>query len=164
MKLLKEIIPYVIIVIVVVLIRTFIITPVSVDGNSMYPTLKDKEILILKKYDKQIKRFDIVVFKYGDSKLIKRVIGLPGEKVEYKNNNLYIDDNKIKDVFLLTETDDFNLKNLDVEVIPDDYYFVLGDNRINSSDSRTIGLISIKDIEGTVSFRAFPFKRIGNID
>ena len=109
-------------------------------------------------------QFDIVVFKYGDSKLIKRVIGLPGEKVEYKNNNLYIDDNKIKDVFLLTETDDFNLKNLDVEVIPDDYYFVLGDNRINSSDSRTIGLISIKDIEGTVSFRAFPFKRIGNID
>lgn len=159
MKILKEIIPYIVIIIVVVLIRTFIVTPVSVDGDSMYPTLRHKEILILKKYDKKIERFDIVVFKYGDSKLIKRVIGLPGETVEYKNNELYINEEKYKDVLLLTKTDD-----LEVDIIPDDYYFVLGDNRTNSTDSRIVGLVSIKDIEGIVSFRIFPFKRLGSID
>ena len=64
MKIIKELIPYVVIIVTVVLIRTFIITPVQVDGLSMYPTLKDNEILLLKKYDKNYKRFDIVVLKY----------------------------------------------------------------------------------------------------
>lgn len=163
MKLFKEIIPYIIIVVVVVLIRTFIITPVNVDGDSMYPTLRNKEILILKKYDKTIDRFDIVVFKNGKDDLIKRVIGLPGETLKYRDNKLYINDKQIKDVLLLTKTYDFSLSDLDLEVIPDDYYFVLGDNRINSLDSRNIGLISIKDIKGTVSFRLFPFNKIGSI-
>ena len=85
---LKELLPYVIIVLVVVLIRSFIVTPIQVDGSSMYPTLEDKELLILKKYDKSFDRFDIVVFEYNGVRLIKRVIGLPGETIEYKDNNL----------------------------------------------------------------------------
>ena len=60
---LKALLPYVIIVVVVVLIRTFIITPVQVDGTSMYPTLDDKEIMLLKKYDKNFERFDVIVIK-----------------------------------------------------------------------------------------------------
>ena len=163
-KLLKDSWSYIVIILVVILIRTFIITPVSVDGDSMFPSLRDNEILLLKKYDKKIERFDIIVFNYGDSKLIKRVIGLPGETVEYKDNELYINGEKMKDVVYFTETNDFSLEFLGVETIPEDMYFVLGDNRTNSSDSRTIGLISIKDIEGTTSFRLFPFKKFGMID
>lgn len=164
MKLLKEIGSYLLIIILVIIIRTFIVTPVSVDGDSMYPTLKDNEILILKKYDKDIKRFDIIVFKNGSTKLIKRVIGLPGETVEYKSNKLYINGEELEDIKLFTKTSDFNLESLDIKVIPDDMYFVLGDNRTNSSDSRIIGLISKKDIMGITSFRLFPLDRIGKFN
>lgn len=163
-KLLKDSWSYIVLILVVVLIRTYIITPVSVDGDSMFPNLRNNEILLLKKYDKKIERFDIVVFNYGDSKLIKRVIGLPGETVEYKNNKLYINGNKVSDVVYLVETNDFSILDLGVDKIPDNMYFVLGDNRTNSSDSRAIGLVSIEDIEGTTSFRLFPFKKFGMID
>ena len=63
MKIIKELIPYIIIVICAILIRTFVVTPVQVDGSSMYPTLEDNQVLILKKYDKSFERFDIVVIK-----------------------------------------------------------------------------------------------------
>ena len=92
--------PYIIIVIVVALIRTFIITPVQVEGMSMYSTLDDKEILLLKKYDKSYDRFDVVVFNYNNTKLIKRVVGLPGDTVKYKDNKLYINGKYIKEEFL----------------------------------------------------------------
>lgn len=164
MKFLREIWSYIVIILLVVFIRTFIISPVTVDGNSMYNTLKNNEVLLLKKYDKDFQRFDIVVFKHGSSKLIKRIIGLPGEHVEYKNNELYINGEKLEDVSLLTRTGDFKLEDLGVSIIPEDMYFVLGDNRTDSTDSRIIGLISKDDISGTVSFRIFPFNRFGNIN
>lgn len=160
MKFLKEIIPYIVIIVVVVLIRSFIVTPVQVDGESMYPTLDDKEILILKKYDNSYERFDIVVFDYNNSKLVKRIIGLPGETVAYKDNELYINGEKFEDVDLKVITSDFELS----AVIPDDYYFVLGDNRNNSIDSRRIGLISKNDILGTTNFSIFPFNKFGFVD
>ena len=163
MKILKETTSYIFLILTVILIRTFIVTPVSVDGRSMYPTLNDNEILLLKKYDKTLERFDIVVFEYGGSKLIKRVIGLPGETVEYKDNELYINGKKINDV-ITDNNEDYSLQNLGVDIIPKDMYFVLGDNRLNSSDSRTIGLISIEDIDGTVTFRLLPFDRFGTIE
>ena len=87
-KIIKEIIPYIVIIFVVIIIRTFIITPVQVDGLSMYPTLNDNEILMLKKYDKNYKRFDIVVLKYQNEKLIKRIIGLPNEGINEIENKL----------------------------------------------------------------------------
>lgn len=164
MKLVKEIVPYVIIVIVVVLIRSFVVTPVQVDGDSMYPTLINNEILILKKYDKSYERFDIVVFNYNNSKLVKRIIGLPGENIFYKNNQLYINNKKINDVNLNVLTNDFNLDDLGYTKIPEGYYFVLGDNRINSLDSRVIGLISEEDILGVANFSIFPFNKFGFID
>lgn len=164
MKLVKEIVPYVIIVIVVVLIRSFVVTPVQVDGDSMYPTLINNEILILKKYDKSYERFDIVVFNYNNSKLVKRIIGLPGENIFYKNNQLYINNKKINDVNLNVLTNDFNLNDLGYTKIPEGYYFVLGDNRINSLDSRVIGLISEEDILGVANFSIFPFDKFGFID
>ena len=159
-KFIKELIPYVIIIVVVVLIRSFIITPVQVDGNSMYPTLKNNEILLLKKYDQKYKRFDIVVLNYNNSKLIKRIIGLPGEHIEYKDNKLYVNGKYVKENFKRnTETSDFEVD----KKIPKGYYFVMGDNRDNSTDSRIIGVISKDDIEGVSDIALFPFDRFGSV-
>lgn len=163
MKIIKELVPYVIIVLVVVLLRTFIITPVRVNGDSMNQTLKNGEILLLEKYDRNFERFDIVVLKYNDEKLVKRVIGLPGESVEYINNILYINGEKVSETFLTEETYDFELEMLGYDKIPKNYYFVVGDNRDSSLDSRLIGLIAKEDIEGKAIFRIFPFNKFGSI-
>ncbi len=156
MNFIKTILPYAIIVAVVILIRTFVLTPVIVSGTSMDDTLKNGELLLLKKYDKNFERFDIVVFDYGDSKLVKRIIGLPGETLEYKDGILYINGKETEDPFA-SSTKDFKLTDLNIDVIPEDYYFVMGDNRSNSSDSRIIGPISKDTINGTTSFSLWPF-------
>ena len=165
----KELVPYVIIIFVVALIRTFIITPVRVKGSSMYPYLKDKEILILNKMDKNYKRFDIIVADtsdINDKKIIKRIIGLPGESIEYKDCKLYINGEETKDAVDECITDDFSLEKIHgYVVIPENYYFVMGDNRRNSDDSRgqKIGLISKNQIQGKAVFRLTPFSRFGSI-
>ena len=161
MKIVKSILPYIIIVLVVVLIRTFIITPVVVDGSSMYPNLVDNQILLLKKFDKSLERFDIVVVNYNNKRLVKRVIGLPGEKIEYKNSILYVNDEPIDEEMINVATTNFKISSLGYDVIPEGYYFVVGDNRGNSTDSRHIGLIPKKDIVGVVGFSIFPFNKFG---
>ncbi len=172
MKYVKELIPYVIILIVVILIRIFIISPVRVDGVSMYPTLNNKDYLLVEKFDKNYKRFDVVVFSYNNEKLVKRIIGLPGDKVEYKNELLYINGKYVKEDFLDKKykkeqikkngyfTKDFNIELLAYKTIPQGYYFVVGDNRPNSADSRMIGLIAKDKIEGKAIFNVFKFKTV----
>ena len=158
MKFIKELIPYVVITMIVILIRMFIISPVRVDGTSMYPTLSNNEFLLLSKYDQSYGRFDIVVLKYRNERLVKRIIGLPGETVEYKNNTLYINGKEMEEPFINTNTDDFNLNELGYDKIPENYYFVVGDNRGSSLDSRMIGLISKKDLQGTIKLSITGFK------
>lgn len=162
-KIVKEIIPYIIIIIVVVLIRTFLFTPVVVVGDSMVPTLENKQILLLDKITyrfKEIKRFDIVVIDTGKSEIIKRIIGLPGETVEYKDNLLYINGEVIESIYNF-DTQDFTMESItESKLIPEDKYLVLGDNRLVSSDSRIIGLIDKKDILGKTSFSIWPVKKI----
>ena len=166
MNKIKEIIPYLIIILVVVLIRTFIITPIRVDGMSMYSTLNDGDILFLEKYDKNFKRYDIVVFKNGKDRLIKRVIGLPGDQIEYKNNKLYINGNYEEEKFLTNnqKTFDFNIKDIGYKRIPKGYYCVLGDNRTNSTDSRILGLIKKDRIQGKANFTVLPLSKFGRIE
>ena len=85
----KEYLPYIIVIIIVLLIKAFIVTPIRVNGPSMLDTLEDKDIMILDEVSfkfKGLKRFDIVVVNYKNEKIIKRVVGLPGETVEYKDN------------------------------------------------------------------------------
>ena len=167
-KTLKEILPYIIILVLVILIKTYIISPIQVNGRSMVNTLHDKDIMILNKFHyrfNEIKRFDIVVIKYEDTYLIKRVIGLPGENIEYKDNKLYIDGKHIKEDYLDEETftSDFKLKDIiDDEKIPKNSYFVMGDNRSHSTDSRVLGVFDKKLIEGKTSLTLFPFNRLGN--
>ena len=165
-KFIKELYPYLIIIIVVVLFRTFIATPVRVDGDSMNSTLKDGDILILNKLNKRYERFDVVVINNNGTKLIKRIIGLPGENIEYKDNDLYINGELFKDIET-SRTSDFSLEELyNLKEIPEDYYFVLGDNRVNSIDSRDyrVGVVKKDDIEGTTSIRLFPFNKIGKFN
>ena len=162
MKFVRELIPYLVIIVVVILFRTFIATPVRVEGSSMVPTLKDGDILVLNKLSHNYKRFDIVVVSTNKSKIVKRIIGLPGENIEYKDNKLYIDGKVIEDK-TVEATDDFTLKELyGMNRIPDGYYFVMGDNRDGSSDSRDyrIGLIKKENILGKTIFRLFPFNKI----
>ena len=159
-KYIKELLPYILIVLIVLMIKLFVVAPIRVNGPSMEDTLYNGDIMILDeiKYRfSSIKRFDIVVVRYEDEYLIKRIVGLPGEKIEYRNNKLYINGKYVKEKFSHAETEDFKSMT-----IPKNKYFVLGDNRINSTDSRIIGFISKKDIKGTTSLTLYPFDRFGN--
>lgn len=166
-KIIKEVIPYVIIVIIVVIIRSFIITPVIVSGDSMKPNLNNGEMLLVRKigYNSgQIKRADIIVLKDGNDEIIKRIIGLPGEHVSYKNNKLYVNDELIKESYKYRLTEDFNLEEIcTCSTIPEGKYLVLGDNRPVSKDSRQIGLIDEKSIVGKAVFRIWPLTKISPI-
>ena len=155
----KGLVPYVVIILVVVLIRSYIITPGVVNGASMEKTLYDGDLVLVNKIGLKfgIKRFDIVVVKHGDGSIIKRVIGLPGETVEYKHNSLYIDGKEIIPPIDFEETDDFKLQANNNE------YIVLGDNRNISKDSRLLGPIKKEEIKGKVNFRIYPFKSFGTI-
>lgn len=164
LSVIKELFIYVVIIVVIILIRTFIVTPVRVDGDSMDTNLSNGEILLLKKYDHQFERFDVIVFKYKEDKLVKRIIGLPGENVRYEDNKLYINDTLVNEDMISKPTYDYNLSQLGFEVIPDGYYFVLGDNRTDSTDSRIIGLVSENEILGSTNFILFPFNKFGTIN
>lgn len=162
-KIIKELFEYFIIIVVVIIIRTYFVTPIKVQQKSMYPTLKENDIMILNKlgiHTSGISRFEIVVIKHEDDFLIKRVIGLPGEMIEYKDSKLYIDGKEYKEDFIDVNTKDYILK----KKIPKDKYFLVGDNRNNSIDSRVFGLVDKKDIIGKTNIIIFPFKRIGDIN
>ena len=166
MKNLKNVLSYVIVIVLALLIKEYIFSPIKVNGSSMYPTLEDGDIMILNEIGYHlngINRFDIVVVKKDNDRIIKRVIGLPGETVSYKDNKLYINGNEVKEDFTHDITHNFDLSEIDVEVIPEDYYFVVGDNRGNSKDSRMIGLVSKSEIKGKTSLILYPFKKIGNV-
>ena len=159
-RIIKEVIPFVVIIAIVLLVKQFIVTPIQVNGDSMYPTLKDGDLMLLNKIGYSfgsINRFDIVVVDKGDSYIIKRVIGLPNELIEYKDNKLYVNDEEIEENFLgdTVYTADFSTYT------SDDCYLVLGDNRSISLDSRELGCFDISTIKGKTSFTFFPFSRLG---
>ena len=161
----KPFLPYIIIIVVVLFIKAFIVTPIKVNGESMHPTLEEGDIMILNKtayYFNEPKRFDIVVVDMPDEYLIKRVIGLPGEHIEYKDNTLYVNGKKVKENFKHGKTEDFNIKELGSDIVPEDSYLVMGDNRENSLDSRELGFMKIDQLLGRTSLIILPFNRIGS--
>lgn len=154
--------PYIIIIILVIILRTFIATPVRVNGTSMESTLYNGETMILNKIAmkfKGIKRWDIVVIKTGNTHLIKRVIGLPNEIVKYEEGKLYINDKVVIDKYSITKTEDFE----EIKVGSDEY-FVMGDNRYVSQDSRMIGPIKKNEIKGKTNIILFPLNRFGIVE
>lgn len=164
-NILKDIISYALIILVVVVIRVFIFDPVRVDGPSMNTTLTNGEIVILNKFEyrkKDIKRYDVVVVKVDGKQIIKRVIGLPNETIEVKNNNVYANGKKLKNSFASTKTDDFDLSQIGLKKIPADSYFVMGDNREVSLDSRymEVGTIKKEQVLGKASIIIWPLNKI----
>ena len=158
----KEAVTYLLIILFIILVRTYVVTPVRVSGSSMANTLKNGEILLLNKFEyrfSDIKRFDIVVVKAHKERIIKRVIGLPGETLKYENGILYINDKMIEENYLDEVTKDFTYEGK----IPEECYFVMGDNRDDSLDSRYFGCFPKKDILGHASFVLFPFAKFGKL-
>lgn len=162
-NIIKEIIPYIIIVLAVILLRTFIVTPVKVNGQSMYDTLSGNEIMLLFKMT-DINRYDMVVADLvidgqKDDTLIKRVYGLPGETIKCENGTLYIDDHKLEDEFAYGSTNDF-----DSITLKENEYFLLGDNREISKDSRVFGPVLRENIEGVTDIIIWPLNKFGKVN
>lgn len=160
-KWLKENLLFTILLLIIIIIRIFFYSPIRVNGSSMYPTLQDKEFMILNKIglQKGINRFDIVVVESNGKYIIKRVIGLPGESIMYNDNKLYINGKVIEDNYSKSETENF--ENV---ILKDNEYFVMGDNREVSKDSRVIGPVNIKNIKGKTNLVIFPFNKIGIVE
>lgn len=165
-------------VVFVIAIRTFIFSPIVVDGSSMMPTYEDGDRVIINKFSKQISgidRFEVIVFEapIGED-YIKRVVGLPGDSISYENDILYINGEALEEPYLdeykekLTDhaplTYNFNLESLTgYKEIPEGYLFVLGDNRRKTTDSRdpNVGLVPMDKVLGTANVRFYPFDNLG---
>lgn len=159
---LKDALKYIIAIAVILIVAIYVVSFQEVIGPSMNNTLKSGDITVVNKLVfrlRNIKRNEIVSLKKDDKIMAKRIIGLPGEHIEYKDNILYVDGKKISDS-RSSSTKDFKLESIGYDTIPKDMYLVLGDNRTNSSDSRTFGLVKKSDIIGKVNIRIYPFNKI----
>ncbi len=156
------------------LLTNYVVQRNEVVGSSMYPTLVDNDQLWVEKLTPvlgRIKRGDIITFSVHtpdgedlpDEDLVKRVIALPGDHLQLTNEGVYINGELQTEAYLLdgmvTSMSDNPAYN-DI-VLPDDMYFVMGDNRVNSRDSRSFGPIKKEDIIGEVWIRIYPFDRFG---
>ena len=147
---------------IVFILVHFILMPCVVQGSSMYPYLQDGDYgfsFIISK-NLGIRRFDVAVIDIPDAEdklLVKRVIGLPNEKISFIENKLYVNDEYIEEPFL---TGDAYTKDFEV-VLGEDEYFCMGDNRSISRDSRYYGAFSGNDILSTNLFVLYPFKDFG---
>lgn len=150
--------------VIAVVLYLFIMTPHEVVGNSMYPTYKNGEYLMANKMTykiSEIQRGDVIIFKYSETQdFIKRVIGKPGDTIMIKDGHIYIngnllDESKYLDESVVTNGGSYIHEGQSI-VIPDGQYFVCGDNRTNSSDSREFGPISKDNIKGKAWIVYFP--------
>lgn len=169
MRALKEIFTLVILaVLIVVPIRVFIAQPFVVEGLSMFPTFKDKDYLIIDELSYRFgnpERGDVVVFRYpGNPSIfyIKRIIGLPGEKVSIDHGIVTVtraDSTKVtlEEPYVVEEDATYTLDT----TLGGDQYFVMGDNRPKSSDSRVWGPLPKEDIIGRAYFRVYPVAHAG---
>lgn len=164
----KEILPILICVVVAFaaakLLSAFVIQITVVHGDSMETTLSDKDKLFVGKlnyHTKKPERFDVIVFSKGDkTNLIKRVIGLPGERVEIKKGIIYIDGKRLKEDYGL---DPINPESEPLDMkLSEEEYFVLGDNRSVSLDSRYVSIGAVKEDEiiGKALVRVYPLNKI----
>lgn len=153
-----------------VLLITYVASAYKIEGDSMQTILNDQERVIISKlgiHNGGLKRFDIVVLYKPDNPkktIIKRIIGLPEEIIEIRNGDIYINNLKQEEPYLHNEKDvRFTYINMKPLLIQKGYYFVLGDNRPISQDSRTFGPVPETYIFGKTLFRYWPFSRFGSL-
>jgi len=153
--------------IIILPIRIFIAEPFIVSGSSMYPTFENGDYLIVDQLSYRFEdphRGDVVVFKYPKEPkkfFIKRIIGLPGETIEIKNNEVFIKYEKNNVGIKIEEDYIKNMQTKDILIaVKDNEYFVMGDNRNASSDSRVWGTVPKKLLTGRAFLRLLPIKQI----
>lgn len=150
--------------------RQFIFEPVEVHGKSMMPTFEENDRIILMKIS-EIEHSDMIVFRVAeDRNYLKRVIGIPGDVVEMTDDHLYINGIEKEEPYLeqnrkVAERFGYNqlTEDFPAVTVPAGYYFVLGDNRLNSVDSRMLGFIKKENVIGEVKFRLSPFEHLGPV-
>ena len=150
---------------IAVLIATLALPVLQISGSSMEPTLNDEEIVVLLKTP-NLRRSELCCFSYQNKLLIKRVIGLPGDKINIDiNGNVFVNDELLAEDYVTDKA----LGECDITFpcyVTDNHYFVLGDHRSTSIDSRSsvIGLVSEDYIIGKIFFRIWPFDSISTVD
>lgn len=204
MKTIKKTLPYILLAVLVVLMRSFVFNYMFVSGESMYPTLHDKDVIFVNKMDKTPKRGQVIVFnsvnvdpheavQYKGKKsvdYVKRVIGVPGDTVEQKDGQLYVNNKKVNEYYLSnkektsgsdqvkldsngygTLVPNWNLSTLsqnnsywnkesqNKDTVPAGHYFVMGDHRSVSNDSRYFGFVPQESISGVVKTPALFFDK-----
>src|SRR5271155_537213 len=148
-------------------IIVFLYQPVKVEGTSMAPLLSDQERIFINKFVyrfEPIQRRDVVVFWYPldhSKSFIKRVIGLPGESVEIRQGTVYVNGRAIDEPYVPTQYED--LSDYGPVRVPKDNYFVMGDHRISSNDSRVFGPVASKFIYGRAVFAYWPVDHFGSL-
>ncbi len=176
-KYIYSIIEIILVIVVTVCIFRFVVIPIRIDGNSMENTLHDQSIALINAFGikaENIERFDVVVIYSDvlDEKIIKRVIGLPGDHIEFKDDVLYINGEIVEQDFLDKDFVEKSKIMYNVTQFTEDFstdvgenqYFVMGDNRLRSTDSRELGTFTIDDIVGVNGVVIFPFQEIEWID
>ena len=155
-----------------VLVYLFLFQPHQVKGNSMHPSFEDGQYILTDKISYRFsepQRGDVVVFKAPKNEkleYIKRIIGLPGEKVKISNGNVMINDELLNEDYLqssLTTSAGAYLMEGETGYLADGEYFVMGDNRNHSSDSRDWGFVPVENIMGKTFFRYWPLTQFGVI-
>ncbi|CAD5899520.1 Signal peptidase I (modular protein) [Carnobacterium maltaromaticum] len=154
------------------LIFNFFFSVATIKGESMTPSFSSSDYVVLNKQYNKVERFDVVAFQSPDEagqEYIKRVIGLPGDMIEYIEDQLYINGNPVEETYLDREkeklgegeifTKDFSLQDLSgVKEVPKNKLFVLGDNRLYSRDSRNFGFIDVNGVKGNVQWKIWSGK------
>jgi signal peptidase I len=150
------------------IIIVFLYQPVKVEGTSMAPLLSDQERIFINKFVyrfEPIQRGDVVVFWYPvdpSKSFIKRVVGLPGESVEIRQGVVYVNGKAIPEPYVPPQYED--LSDYGPKVVPDDSFFVMGDHRISSNDSRVFGAVQSRYIYGRAVFAYWPVDHFGSLE